>query len=183
MDGSLLQTLPTLDLSTIGSTLDAYIFADGKGMGQVGVVELQIVNTPEVLRGRYSDDKYMVTSTGVDYLWVHVMNLPIMENHETKSIELVGKDIESFDISVDTLFGNYPIIGIDNTDGGEVQLVLDHEVDDSKIGLALIDFQIKGGLPQAPRILINGGSVDLDKDSSHVIIPAPMLTLVLSAFS
>jgi hypothetical protein len=183
MDGSLLQTLPTLDLYSSGETLDAYIFADGKGIGQIGIVELQIVNVPSTLKGSFSDDSYSVSSTGVDYLWVHVMNLPVMEDHETKSIELVGKDIKSFDISIGSLFGNYPVIGIEDTEGGEIQLVLDHEVDDSKIGLALIDFQIKDGLPQSPKILINGGSVDLSKDSSHVIIPAPVLTLFLSVFS
>lgn len=183
MDGSLLQTLPTLDLYSSGETLDAYIFADGKGIGQIGIVELQVVNVPSTLTGSFSDDSYSVSSTGVDYLWVHVMNLPIMEDHETKSIELVGKDIMSFDISIGSLFGNYPVIGIEDTEGGEIQLVLDHEVDDSKIGLALIDFQIKDGLPQSPKILINGGSVDLSKDSSHVIIPAPVLTLFLSVFS
>ncbi|UCE36480.1 MAG: hypothetical protein JSW00_13285 [Thermoplasmata archaeon] len=183
IDGSLLQTLPTLDMYSSGDTLDAYILADGKGIGQVGVVELQVVNAPSTLTGSFSGDKYRVKSAGVDYLWIHVMDLPIMKDHETKSIELVGKDIMSFDINVDQIFGNYPVIGIENTKGGEIQVVLDHEVDGSKVGLALVDFQIKGGLPQSPKILINGGSIDLDKDSSHVIIPAPVLTLFLSVFS
>ncbi len=183
MDGSLLQTLPTLSMYTSGDTLDAYIFADGKGIGQVGIVELQVVNAPMTLSGKFSDDKYSVTSTGVDYMWVHVMDMPVMEDHETKSVELVGKDILSFDITMDRLFGNYPIIGIENTKGGEVQLVLDHEVDESKVGIALVDLQFKGGVPQSPKILINGGSLDLDKDSSHVLIPAPILTIVLSIFS
>ena len=183
MDGSLLQTLPTISMYTSGDTLDAYIFADGKGIGQVGIVELQVVNAPMTLSGKFDDDKYSVTSTGVDYMWVHVMDMPVMEDHETKSVELVGKDILSFDITMDRLFGNYPIIGIENTKGGEVQLVLDHEVDDSKVGIALVDLQFKGGVPQSPKILINGGSLDLDKDSSHVIIPAPILTMVLSIFS
>ncbi len=183
MDGSLLQTLPTMELLSSGDTLDAFIFADGKGIGQVGVVELQVVNAPSTLKGSYSDDSYSVTSTGVEYLWIHVMDLPVMEDHHTNSLELVGKDIMSFDISIGYLFGNYPVIGIDETKGGEIQLVLDHEVDDSKIGLALIDLEIKDGLLQSPKILINGGSVDLSKDSSHVIIPAPVLTLFLSVFS
>ncbi|UCE74304.1 MAG: hypothetical protein JSV56_00995 [Methanomassiliicoccales archaeon] len=183
MDGSLLQTLPTMNITSSDKTLDAYIFADGKGIGQMGVFEVQLVNVGISVRGKYEDDKYKVTSTGIDYLWVHVMELPIMDGHNTRSIELVGKDIYSFDITVDNLFGNYPIIGIENTNGGELQMVIDHEMDDSKVGLALIDFKTTGGLPSSPSILINGGSVNLEKGSSHVIVPAPILTLYLTILS
>ena len=183
MDASILQTLPTLTLSSSGSALDAFIFADGKGIGQIGIVEMQIVNAPGTLNGKFSNDKYQITSSGVEYLWIHVMELPIMEGHKTKSIEIVGKDILSFDINVDNLFGNYPIIGIEDAKGGEVQLVLDHEMDEDKIGLALVDFKFVNGLPSSPSILINGGAVDLEKGSSHIIVPAPILTLYLSIFS
>lgn len=183
MDASPLQTLPLLNLYSSGSTLDAYIFADGKGIGQVGIVEFQAVNVPMTLSGNFSDDKYRIRSAGVDYLWVHVMELPIMEGQKTKSIEIVGKDIFSFDISVGTLFGNYPIISTDNAKGGEIQIVIDHEMNGDKVGLAFIDFKTTNGLPSSPSILINGGSVDLDKGSSHVIIPAPILTLFLTVFS
>lgn len=183
MDASILQTLPTLTLSSSGSALDAFIFADGKGIGQVGIVEMQVVNAPGTLNGKFSNNKYQITSSGVEYLWIHVMELPIMEGHKTKSIEIVGKDILSFDINLDNLFGNYPIIGIEDAKGGEVQLVVDHEMNEDKLGLALIDFKFVNGLPSSPSILINGGAVDLEKGSSHVIVPAPILTLYLSIFS
>jgi hypothetical protein len=94
----------------------------------------------------------------------------------------VGKDVKSFDIRVDTLFGNYPIIYVEDSSGGEAQLVIDQEADDSRAGIALIDFSSKDGLPQSPRILINGGSVDMDKGSSHTLIPLPILTLWLTVF-
>jgi hypothetical protein len=183
MDGSLLQSLPTMEIVSSQETLDTYIFADGKGIGQMGVFELQVVNVAMYLSGEYSKGKYRVDSTGVEYLWIHVMDLPVMEDHETKSIEVVGKDIKSFDIKVDMLFGNYPIIGIDNTKGGEIQFVLNHEMDNSRVGIALFDFKIKNGLPSSPSILINGGSLDLEEDTSHVLVPAPMLTLVMTVLS
>jgi hypothetical protein len=183
MDGSLLQTLPTINITSSDSSLDAYIFADGKGMGQRGIFEIQVVNLAMEVTCEFKKGKYRIKSTGIDYLWLHAMALPVMEGQNTQSIELVGKDILSFDIKVDSLFGNYPIIGIDNAKGGEIQLVIDHESGDSKLGLALIDFKTTGGVPSSPSILINGGSVDLDKGSSHVIIPAPILTLFLTIFS
>jgi hypothetical protein len=183
MDDSPLQTLPSISMSSSGSTLDAFIFADGKGIGQVGIVELQAVNVPLTLSGNFSDEKYRIKSTGVDYLWIHAMELPIMEGHKTKSIEIVGKDILSFDISVGTLFGNYPMISIDNAKGGEVQIVFDHEMNGDKAGLAFIDFKTTNGLPSSPSILINGGSVNLEKGSSHLIVPAPILTMWLTIFS
>jgi hypothetical protein len=183
MDASLLQTLPTLNITSSDGSLDAYIFADGKGMGQRGVFEIQVVNLAMEVSCEYKNGKYRIKSTGIDYLWLHAMDLPVMEGQNTRSIELVGKDILSFDIRVDSLFGNYPVIGIDNAKGGEVQLVIDHESGNSKLGLALIDFKTTGGMPSSPSILINGGSVDLDKGSSHVLIPAPILTLFLTLFS
>lgn len=183
MDDSPLQTLPSISMSSSGSTLDAFIFADGKGIGQVGIVEFQAVNVPLTLSGNFSDEKYRIKSTGVDYLWIHAMELPIMEGHKTKSIEIVGKDILSFDISVGTLFGNYPMISIDNAKGGEVQIVFDHEMNGDKAGLAFIDFKTTNGLPSSPSILINGGSVNLEKGSSHLIVPAPILTMWLTIFS
>ncbi len=183
MDASILHTLPTISIESSGTTLDAFIFADGKGIGQIGIAEVQVVNAPGTLTGEFTDDKYQVKSTGVDYFWVHVMELPIMEGHKTKSIEIVGKDILSFDITVGTLFGNYPIIGMENSKGGEIQYVFEHEMDDSKAGIALIDFKTTNGLPSSPSIMINGGSVDLEKGSSHLMVPAPILTLYLMVFS
>jgi hypothetical protein len=183
MDGSLLQTLPTINITSSDGSLDAYIFADGKGMGQRGIFEIQVVNLAMEVECAFENGKYKIKSTGLDYLWLHAMDLPIMDGQNTRSIELVAKDILSFDIKTDSLFGNYPIIGIDNAKGGEIQLVIDHESGDSKLGLALIDFKTIGGMPTSPTILINGGSVDLEKGSSHVIIPAPILTMFLSIFS
>lgn len=183
MDASILHTLPTISIESSGNSLDAFIFADGKGIGQIGIAEVQVVNAPGTLTGEFTDDKYQVKSTGVDYFWVHVMELPIMEGHKTKSIEIVGKDIMSFDITVGTLFGNYPIIGMENSKGGEIQYVFEHEMDDSKAGIALIDFKTTNGLPSSPSIMINGGSVDLEKGSSHLMVPAPILTLYLTIFS
>jgi hypothetical protein len=182
MDGSLLQTLPNLDMTSSGSSLDAFIFADGEGIGQMGTFEIQVVNAPLSLECAFEDDKYSVTSTGVDYLWVHAMDLPVMEGYTTKSLELVGKDVKSFDIRVDTLFGNYPVITIEDSSGGEAQLVIDQRTENSRAGIALIDFSSKDGLPQSPTILINGGSVDLDKGSSHTLVPLPILTLWLTIF-
>ena len=182
MDGSLLQTLPNIEMTSSGSSLDAFIFADGKGIGQVGIFEFQVVNAPLSLECAFEDDMYRVKSSGVDYLWVHAMDLPVMEGYTTESLELVGKDIKSFDITVDTLFGNYPIISIEDSSGGEAQLVIDQQADGSRAGIALIDFSSKDGVPQSPRILINGGSVDLDKGSSHTLIPLPILTLWLTIF-
>lgn len=183
MDASALHTLPTISIESSGSTLDAFIFADGKGIGQIGIAEVQVVNAPDTFSGEFSDDKYQVKSTGVDYFWVHVMELPIMEGHKTKSIEIVGKDILSFDVTVGTLFGNYPIIGMENSKGGEIQYIFEHEMDGSKAGMAFIDFKTTNGLPSSPSILINGGSVDLEKGSSHLMVPAPILTLYLTIFS
>ncbi len=183
MDNSLLQTLPTLNITSSDASLDTYIFGDGKGIGQQGVFEIQVVNLATEVDGQYRNGKYRIKSNGIDYLWLHAMDLPIMEGQNTKSIELVGKDILSFDISVNTLFGNYPMIGIDNAKGGEIQIVIDHESGDSKLGLALIDIKSIGGVPSSPSLLINGGSVDLEKGSSHLLIPAPMLTLFLTIFS
>jgi hypothetical protein len=183
MDESLLQTLPTLNITSPEGSLDAYIFADGKGMGQVGIFEVQVVNLATEIEGEFKNDKYSIKSTGVDYLWIHALELPIMEGHETKSIELVGKDILSFDLKTGALFGNYPIIEVDNAKGGEIQVVIDHRAGDSKAGLALIDFETSGGIPQSPSILINGGSLNLDKGSSHVLVPAPILTMFLTLLS
>jgi len=183
MDASPLHTLPTISIESSGNTLDAFIFADGKGIGQIGIAEVQVVNVPGTFSGEFTDDKYQVKSTGVDYFWVHVMELPIMEGHKTKSIEIVGKDILSFDVTVGTLFGNYPIIGMENSKGGEIQYVFEHEMDGSKAGIAFIDFKTTNGLPSSPSILINGGSVDLEKGSSHLMVPAPILTMYLIIFS
>jgi hypothetical protein len=183
MDNSLLQTLPTLNITSSDGSLDAYIFGDGKGIGQQGIFEIQVVNLAMDVDCEFRKGKYRITSNGIDYLWLHAMDLPIMEGQKTRSIELVGKDIFSFDISVTTLFGNYPMIGVDNAKGGEIQLVIDHESGDSKLGLALIDLKSIGGMPSSPSILINGGSINLEKGSSHLLIPAPMLTLFLTVFS
>ncbi len=183
MDASLLQNMPSLDVYSTGNALDAYIFADGKGMGQVGTVELQAVNIGSYINAKYSNDEYRVDSGGVDYMWIHAMDLPITEGHKTKSIEMVGKDFSSFKVKVDMLFGNVPIINIDGTKGGEVQVVVDHESDGDKAVIALIDFKTKNGLPSPPTILINGGSVDLEKGTSHTVIPAPILSVFLSIFS
>ncbi|UCF08318.1 MAG: hypothetical protein JSW28_01105 [Thermoplasmata archaeon] len=180
MDGSLLQTLPTIDISSSGGTLDTFIFGDGEGIGQRGIFEVQVVDAPLSLTAEFKGDRYSVKSTGVDYLWVHVMELPVMEGYTTRSIELVGKDIKSFDIKVSTLFGNYPIITIENAKGGEAQMIIDHEMNDSDAGIALMDFRTKDGLPASPSILINGGSVDLEDGSTHILVPLPVLTFWLS---
>jgi hypothetical protein len=183
MDGSLLQTIPTFEMYSSESSLDAFVFADGKGMGQVGTAELQIVNAPMDLSGKFENGKYRMKSSGVEYFWMHVWDLPVMDGQKTKSVEIVGKDMMSFDVLEGRLFGNYPIITIENAKGGEVQYVFDHEAGGSKIGVALIDFRTVNGIPTSPTLLINGGSMDLEKGSSHVMVPAPVLSALLSLFS
>ena len=126
--------------------------------------------------------KFRMTSSGVDYFWIHVIDLPLMNGQKTKSVEIVGKDLMSFDVSEGRLFGNYPIITIENAKGGEIQFVLDHEAGDSKIGVALLDFKTVNGIPSSPSLLINGGSLNMEKGSSHVMIPAPVLSALLSVF-
>jgi hypothetical protein len=182
MDGSLLQTLPFFEMNCSQSSMDAFLFADGEGVGQIGTAEIQIVNSPMTLSGKYEDGKFRMKSSGVDYFWVHVIDLPLMDGQKTKSVEIVGKDLKSFDASEGRLFGNYPIISIENAKGGEMQFVLDHEAGDSKIGVAVLDFKSVNGIPSSPSLLINGGSLNMEKGSSHVMIPAPVLSAILSVF-
>jgi hypothetical protein len=182
MDGSLLQTLPFFEMNCSQGSMDAFLFADGEGVGQIGTAELQIVNSPMTLSGKFEKGKFRMTSSGVDYFWIHVIDLPLMNGQKTKSVEIVGKDLMSFDVSEGRLFGNYPIITIENAKGGEMQFVLDHEAGDSKIGVALLDFKSVNGFPSSPSLLINGGSLNMEKGSSHVMIPAPVLSALLSVF-
>lgn len=183
MEDTVLQTLPTIDITTDSDSLDIYLYADGRAIGQIGRTELQVVNAPSYVTGRLNGDTYEIRSDGVDYLWVHVMDLPVIEDYYLNSLELVGKDVFSCDIDVNLLFGIYPIIEVTATEGGEVQLVMDHEYDDSKLAIAFIDFKSKDGIPSTPSILINGGSLDADKGSSHLLVPAPILTVIATLFS
>ncbi len=177
MDDPPLQSLPSMNITSAGNTLDAYAFFDGKGIGQIGKAEIQVMNVADNINAKPSTDKYEVESNGVGYFWVHVMELPLTEEYTSKSIEIVGKDIKSFDVKYGAIFGTYPIITIDNTHGGELQFLMDLESGDSGRSIAMIDFKTNGGIPSSPSILINGGSIDLDKGSTHVMVPAPILSL------
>jgi hypothetical protein len=183
-----LQGLPKLDIDTKRThTLDIIASVDGAAVGQRGKTELFIQDVQDT-RGRLKGNSYDIESLGVDFLRLKISNLPLLDNYQLNSLVLEAEDLRSLVFKVNLLFGVFPYFDLGSNIRGNIEITLDHTLNlfgsDMHAQVALVDVVYEGiggaRIPVATPIFINSVSSDLRNNQRHVVIPAVLVSLLIT---
>lgn len=185
-----MQGMPELEISSGSQTMDIIVKSSGRASGQRGNTYLEIENVNS-LYTKPRGDKYKITSAGLDYLFLQMSDLPMMENFKINKLELIGEHLHSMELGISTLFGVYPIFEISELEGGAIEFQIEHELDifgsRRKASVALVDITYtdlgRVELPSETPVSRNGISFEMDASKRHVLIPAPFSSLLLTSFN
>lgn len=178
-----LQGLPSLEIKTSSDDMDIFIEYDGSGFGQRGRYKIYADNIGNTSTF-YEGDDYVIESDGIGFLSIELERLPAMESFTLTSLMLLGNDVRRLKLSVSMGFGIYPIIRIDEAEGGSFQIKLDAEmeVNDRQYSpdLFFLNFRTNKILcfNVITGISVNrdNSAVNMDKSDGGIIMPAPVLT-------
>ncbi|MBN1539914.1 MAG: hypothetical protein JW939_07200 [Candidatus Thermoplasmatota archaeon] len=178
-----LQGLPVLTLTASDSDMDIFIEYDGAGFGQRGRYKVYVDDIGNT-RTYYSGEDYVIDSEGIGFLSIELDRLPVMESFVLSSLSILGSDLEHLTLSARMGYGIYPLIFIDDAEGGGFQIKVSGEAtlkDDTYTpNIYFITLRTR---KIAGTSLINGLSVDKDtmvldieRNDGSVTIPSPLLT-------
>jgi hypothetical protein len=179
-----LQGLPQIEISTTDSNMDMFIEYDGTGFGQRGRYKIFVDNVGNTST-YYSGDDYIIDSDGIGFLSLELGRLPVLESFTISSLSILGEDIEHLRLKARMGFGIYPVISIEDAQGGSFQIKVSGEANlddrDLKPHIYFITFRTRDflGMKMITGVSVNKDTsvVDLDRSSGGITVPAPLLTL------
>jgi hypothetical protein len=185
-----LQGLPDLSISSGAKTMDIVAQTTGRVSGQRGNVNLQIENVNS-LYGKMTGDSYRLSSSGLDFIMLRISDLPLMDNFKVHKLELIAENLVSVQFDMKTLFGVYPIFELSDLEGSAFELNLENEMElfGSKrhVTVTLVDVTYtslgSSEIPSETPIYNDGVNVKMESSKRHVLIPAPMTSLLLTSFN
>jgi len=179
-----LQGLPILEITTSSSGMDMFIDYDGTGFGQRGRYKIyadNVGNTSTYYRG----DSYVIDSEGIGFLSLEVDRLPAMESFTVSSLSMLGSDIEHVEISASMGFGVFPVIDLDNGEGGSFQIKIKGEANLNDRTYKpdiyfitvrtrdILGFEIVSGVSVTRDTM----AIEMERSDGGTVLPAPVLTL------
>jgi hypothetical protein len=179
-----LQGLPRLEITTTSSQMDMFIDYDGSGFGQRGRYKIYADNVGNTTT-YYKGDSYIIDSDGIGFLSLELDRLPAMESFTVSSLSILGNDIEHIEISASMGFGVFPVIDIDNGEGGSFQIKIKGEanLNDNTYKPDIYFITVKTtdilGLEIVSGISVTRDTMAIEMEGSNggTILPAPILTL------
>jgi hypothetical protein len=115
-----------------------------------------------------------------------------MENFKIIKLELLASDLKSMEFELTTLFGVYPIFELSHLDGRAIEIKLENEMElfgsRRHVSISLMDItytKTSSGaeIPSETPVYQNGVSFKMNQNKKHVLVPAPITTLLGAAVS
>jgi len=185
---SLFQSVPSIFLTSSTSTLDLYLQADGAVMGQRGRYEIQVNNVATRIDSKIVGKRLELRSSGTEFISVMVQDIPASRQFYLDSLEFRVEELETMDVTLNMLFGAFPLIDLDNIQTGNIQFRLQADYLGSRftmpLNILVTDFNFIEGrttdIPTSPHFLTNGGTVRMAGTSRHILLPEIALTVLIS---
>jgi hypothetical protein len=183
-----LQGMPRIIIDTKGTnTLDIMLSLQGAAIGQRGDVELAFSNVRDTT-GIFEDNWYKIESDGLDFIRLKIANLPILDNYKVNSLILEAEELKSLTFKVNLIFGVFPYFDLGSNSEGKIEIYLDHTLTifnkkmNAQVALIDIVYENAGGarIPVASPIYVNSVNSDIKKTQRHVLIPAILVSLILT---
>jgi hypothetical protein len=184
-----LQGMPEFSIECGSRTMDIIGHTSGRASGQRGDIDIVIENVNS-LTSKLDGEYYSLKSSGLDYISLKMMNMPLMENFNIIELELKAEDLKSVKIKISTIFGVYPMFELSDLNGNAIEIRLDHEMDlfgsTRRATIVLVDvtYSSRGAVdvPSGTPVHNNGLAIELDNSKRHVLLPAPFISLTMSSF-
>jgi hypothetical protein len=183
-----LQGMPRLMVDTNNTnTLDILVSLDGGAVGQRNNIELAIQNVKDT-DGKLENNWYKIKSKGLDFIRLKISELPILDNYKINSIVLEAEDLKALVFKVNLVFGVFPYFDLGSNSDGKIEIYIDHTIEifgqklSAQVALIDIVYETAGGarIPFATPMFINSINSDLKKTQNHVLVPAVLVTLVIT---
>ncbi|MGA1792960.1 MAG: hypothetical protein ACMUHM_03325 [Thermoplasmatota archaeon] len=179
-----LQGLPEISIKTSDSEMDMFIEYDGAGFGQRGRYKIYVDNIGNTST-YYSGDDYVIDSDGIGFLSIELDRLPVMESFALSSLSILGDDVRHIRLSARMGYGTYPVIFLDEADGGGFQIKISGEAslngETYSPHIYFITLRTRNilGINIISGISVNRDTVvmNLQNSDGGVTLPAPLLTL------
>jgi hypothetical protein len=183
-----LQGMPRLAIETNRTkTLDIILSIDGAAIGQRGNVELNMQNIQDTY-GFLEDNWYHIKSEGLDFIRLKLSKLPILDNYRLNNVILEAEDLEALIFKVNLLFGVYPYFELGTESAGKIEITIDHTLTvfgqklNAQVAIIDIVYESAGGIeiPVATPMFINSINTDITKTQHHVLVPAILVSLLIT---
>ena len=181
----ILQGNPDIEFKCSGDGLDVYLDMDGRVNNAYGHTMLQAGDLTNNTKITLTEpDVYSIDSPGgVEFVYLIISDLPIMENFYLEELYIYAEDVRSVDIHVRQLFGLYPIFKLTNTDGGRIHIKLKQRIGGENgvpLEAGILDVRYRT-LPILAPLFVNHVSVSLS--TNHIIIPEPITTVLATIWA
>jgi hypothetical protein len=179
-----IRNFPNITLSTSTPGLDLVADIDGKAMGSRGGMRFFVNDLGTRLTMLGQGDAYAISSDGVKRLLFSMVDFPLTEGLTIDALSIYAEEVRSATLSMQTAFGAYPILFIDNLNSGTMEVRFEHRIDAlSGRGKPTTFVFVAVPVGRGDVGVYSNGIVTAPETSGRqIILPAPVISLILSQF-
>ncbi len=179
-----IRNFPNITISTSEPGLDLVADVDGKALGSRGGLRFFVNDLGTRLTMLGQGDAYSISSDGVKRLLFSLVDFPLSKGLTIDALSIYAEDVRSVTLSMETAFGAYPIIFIDNLNSGRTEIRFEHRIE-ALSGQAKATTFVFVAVPVGRGdvgVYSNGIVTAPDTGGRQIILPAPVLSVLLSQF-
>lgn len=179
-----IRNFPNITLSTTAPGLDLVADVDGRALGSRGGMRFFVNDLGTRLTMLGQGDAYSISSDGVKRLLFSLVDFPLTEGLTIDALSIYAEDVRSVTLSMETAFEAYPIIFIDNLNAGRTEIRFEHRIE-ALSGRAKPTTFVFVSVPIGRGdvgVYSNGIVTAPESGGRQVILPAPVISLLLSQF-
>jgi hypothetical protein len=180
-----MRNLPNITLSTSGPGLDLVADLNGRALGSRGSIRFFASDIGTRLTMLQTGAAYSISSDGVSRLLLELRDFPISRGLSIDATSIYAEDVESLTINQQLVFNAFPIISVDNLNAGRAQIVIEHHINalsgpSKPTTFVFVSIPV-GGRGEAT-VSSNGLVTAPERSGRYIIIPAPVLSYLLSQY-
>ena len=191
-----LQGTSEFEFSASASGMDLFMDVTGRSVNERGDTLMMADDLTDRL-SIYQTETYGLGirsgGAGLGRLYIKMSDIPVREGVHLDQMEALGENLKSATIEIHEIAGLYPIVVIDDVQGGRIIINARASVEVGGRSLdaraVLIDAQTTSYIPTGTTVGVNGLASDLsilnilpgfDGSTSHVLAPEPLSTVALT---
>jgi hypothetical protein len=180
---SALANLPDVQVTTNAPGLDLLIRLEGRSLGNKADLFIDARNLEELSMTK-SGMEYRISAGSMEFIQFSISKLHYSKGTWIDRLDIVATHLTRATLKIHMVFGVYPLIVLDDlvATGLQISLVGRVTIRGGTRDLSLTVFEVPMSLRSAPRSHMNGVSIQESKGEDRIFLPAPMGTLMATAF-
>jgi len=179
------KTLPNITLIAIAPGLDLVADLRGDALGSRGSLRFLALDLGTRLTMTQSGPSYQIASDGVERLLLELTGFPISKGISLDAASIYAERVSSATISHQLIFNSMPIVSVDNLNAEKLQIKFEHRINalsGTSKPTTFVFVTVPLGGPGPVSVASNGIVTSREASGRYLIVPAPVLSWVLSQF-